>query len=608
MPDSQFIANYKTSSPLRGLLIGILFSAALAYISWLIISGRIRADLLARQMTSKLREQNQRLSLATETARMGVWDWDFASNMLFLDGSLAKLMGVAVRRLPYQDWLQRIATEDQQRLHTAIDKAISQRQELNIQVQMTSENGLTRVIQLNAALRYNNDSQPLGMLGVSFDITESWLHQQQLAQTEARWKHALEGSGEGVWDWSIKDNVVVFSDKLIRMLGYAPAEFKPSFDEWSERIHPDDRQQAFSNVELMLNGTNPEYYSQFRMRCKDGSWKWILSRGTIIECDDQGNPARAVGTHSDIHLHKEAEILLQQSEERFRNAFDTAPIGMALVSVEGRWLEVNDALCDMLGYSERELLEKNFMDITHPEDLDVDLQYVEKLIRNELDHYQMEKRYFRKNGQIIDVLLSVSGVHDADGKIVHFVSQIEDITARKHEQERIRLLAFYDALTGLPNRRLFDDRIGHALLTARRNKQVLALMFIDVDHFKHINDTYGHDIGDEVIKAVADKMLSELRGGDTLARFGGDEFVVLLNDVSGAESALKVAEKLRQPFAEKLSFSNHTIRITLSIGVALWSPKQDDNLASLMKKADIALYDVKARGRDGVGLYHSAAD
>ncbi|HSG93199.1 MAG TPA: PAS domain S-box protein, partial [Methylotenera sp.] len=494
-------------------------------------------------MTSKLREQNQRLSLATETAQMGVWDWDFASNILFLDGSLAKLMGVTVQRLPYQDWLQRIATEDQQRLHTAIDKAISQRQELNIQVQMTSESGLTQVIQLNAALKYNNDSQPLGMLGVSFDITDSWLHQQQLAQTEARWKHALEGSGEGVWDWSIKDNVVLFSDKLIKMLGYAPAEFKPSFDEWSERIHPDDRQHALSNVELMLNGSKPEYYSQFRMRCKDGSWKWILSRGTIIERDDQGNPIRAVGTHSDIHFHKEAEILLQQSEERFRNAFDTAAIGMALVSVEGHWLEVNDALCDMLGYQQNELSQLTFMEITHPDDLDLDQQYVNKLLRRELDSYQIEKRYIRKNGHIIDVLLSVSVVHDANGNVAHFICQIDDITARKHEHERIRLLAFYDALTGLPNRRLFDDRISHALLTARRNKQLLALMFIDVDHFKHINDTYGHDVGDEVIKAVADKMQSELRASDTLARFGGDEFVVLLNDVSGPETALKVAEK-----------------------------------------------------------------
>jgi diguanylate cyclase (GGDEF)-like protein len=223
-----------------------------------------------------------------------------------------------------------------------------------------------------------------------------------------------------------------------------------------------------------------------------------------------------------------------------------------------------------------------------------------------MDHYQMEKRYFHKSGQIVDVLLSVSGVHDAEGNVVHFVSQIEDITARKNERERIRQLAFYDMLTGLPNRRLFDERISHAILTARRNKQMLAMMFIDVDHFKHINDTYGHDIGDDVIKGVAERMQAVLRDSDTLARFGGDEFVVLLSDVPGGDAALKVAENLRQPFIENLPVAGNNIRITLSIGVAIWSPENNDTVASLMKKADVALYDVKGRGRNGVALYQSS--
>ncbi len=198
-PDQQFIVNYKNTSPLRGLLFGILFSAALACITWLISNGRIRAETLARQMTSKLREQNQRLFLATETARMGVWDWDFASNLLFLDESLAKLMGVktpAEQHIAYADWLQLVEINDQQRLHTAITQAISEQQELNIQVLVQPENGLTRMIQLNAVLKYSNDGQQEGMLGVSFDITDSWLNQYQLEQTEARWKHALEGSGD----------------------------------------------------------------------------------------------------------------------------------------------------------------------------------------------------------------------------------------------------------------------------------------------------------------------------------------------------------------------------------------------------------------------------
>ncbi len=610
-PDQQFIANYQNTSPLWGLLIGLFFSAALGWISWLIINGRIRAELLASSMTVKLREQNQRLSLATETARMGIWDWDFASNQVSIEGSLALLMlgkSQQRQRLSYDDWLQKIEVNDQQRFHAAIEKAINRRQDLNIEVLVQPATASTRMMQISGVLRFNDAGQPVGMLGVSFDITDSWLNKQQLQQTEARWKHALEGSGAGVWDWSISDDKVIFSDRLVTMLGFDPEEFKPHLSEWADRIHPDDRPRVDKAIQGLLDGSQPEYRNEHRMRCKDGSWKWILDRGTVIERDTDGKPLRAVGTHSDISWRKHAEIALRQSEERFRNAFDTAAIGMALVAIDGRWLEVNDALCDMLGYQESELLQLTFMDVTHPEDLNLDQQYVEKLVAGQLDHYQMEKRYFHKNGQTVDVLLSVSVVHDAEGKVLHFVSQIEDITARKHEQERIRQLAFYDALTGLPNRRLFDERISQAMLTARRNKQQLALMFIDVDHFKQINDSYGHDIGDEVIKAVAAKMSAVLRASDTLARFGGDEFVVLLSDVAGSQAAIKVAENLRRPFAEKLQFDGRPIRITLSIGVALWTPEPGETLASWMKKADIALYDVKARGRNAAGLYQSAAD
>lgn len=610
-PDPQFIANYQDQSPLISLLMGLIFSAALAVISWLVINGRIRAETLAKQMTSKLREQNQRLSLASETARMGVWDWEFANDQIYMDNTLSGIMGfknLVHQRVTYQEWLQHITSSERQRLQTAMDKAIVQRQELNIQVLLHPEKNVTRMVQLSAALRFNNDGQPVGMLGVSFDITDSWLHQQQIAQTEARWKHALEGSGEGVWDWSIVDDNVIFSDQLITMLGFEPDEFRPHLSEWVDRIHPDDKPQVDKDLQALLDGSRPNYRNEHRIRCKDGRWKWILDRGTVIERDDEGEPLRAVGTHSDISWRKEAEISLRQSEERFRNAFDTAAIGMALVSIEGRWLEVNDALCEMLGYQQKELLHLTFMDITHPDDLDLDQQYVNKLIRRELDSYQMEKRYFHNNGQIIDVMLSVSVVHDADGNVAHFICQIDDITDRKNEHDRIRTLAFHDSLTGLPNRRLFDERINHALLSARRYKHKLALMFIDVDHFKHINDNYGHDVGDAVIKAVGDKMQGVLRASDTLARFGGDEFVVLLDDVPSSEVALKVAENLRQTFTDMLQLESSALRITLSIGVAIWTPEQVDTAFTLMKKADMALYEVKANGRDGVGLYQSAAD
>lgn len=606
-PDQNFIKAFEKQSAISMLLIQLLITCLLAYVYWLLASGRKRAERRANEITNFLREKHLKLQLATDTAGMGTWEWDFQKQHVLVDEHQLTIFGQSKHSNPYltlDNWFAHFEETDQQRVEKAFHKCKSDRLELNIQVLVQSRTD-TRMVQLKAALSFDASGSATSMIGICFDITESWLYQTQLEQTESRWKHALEGSGEGVWDWSIIDDKVLFSEKLISMLGYTPDEFSPHISEWSDRIHPDDRQQVFSDIDALLDGSQPEYRNEHRMLCKDGSWKWILDRGTVIERDEQGNPLRAIGTHTDISGRKEIEITLRISEERFRNAFDTAAIGMALVGLDGSWLEANPACCEMLGYSEGELLQMTFMDVTHPEDLDLDQQFVAQLVAGEIDHYHMEKRYVRKNHQIIDVLLSVSVVHDINGELLHFVSQIEDITARKHEHELMRKLALYDALTGLPNRRLFDERINQAILGAKRNKHPLALMFIDVDHFKQINDTYGHDVGDQVIKRVAESMQLALRATDTLARFGGDEFVVLLNEVSSADAAVKVAEHLRNSLKNHLEFDTIRLLVTLSIGIAVYLPETNESALQLMKKADMALYDVKARGRDGVGLFQA---
>ncbi|AFJ02230.1 diguanylate cyclase/phosphodiesterase (GGDEF & EAL domains) with PAS/PAC sensor(s) [Methylophaga frappieri] len=609
-PDMAFRAQYLTNWPIIRLVLELLFTVALMAISWLLINGKLRAEKLANNMTAQLREQNQRLSLATETAKMGIWDWDFETDRMWLDGNLAKLMGLQRTRshqILFQDWCALFDEQDRARLEQEIDYVINNRVDLNIELLFQLDAYNSRMIQLNAVMRFNHSGQPTGMVGVSFDITDRWFYQSRLEQTEARWKFALEGSGEGVWDWTLTDDSVIYSERLVTMLGYSPDDFTPHFSEWADRIHPDDLPQVQKDLTALFDGSQPAYRNEHRIKCRDGSWKWILAKGIVIERDEHGEPLRAVGTNSDISWRKDTELALRQSEERFRNAFDTAAIGMALVSIEGRWLEVNPALCDMLGYTEAELMALTFMDITHPEDLDLDQHFVRKLLDKELDHYHIEKRYFCRGGEIIDVLLSVSVVHDEQGGVLHFVSQVEDITTRKQEEAHIRKMAFYDALTGLPNRRLYEEHFGMAIQQARRNKQVLALMFVDIDYFKSINDNYGHDAGDLIIQVVAEKMSNTLRASDTLARLGGDEFVVVLHEVSSPDAALHVAQNLVASVSEPIELEDGTaVQVTLSIGVTAGIPTVDDAMTHYLKQADMALYDVKAAGRNGASLYQAS--
>lgn len=604
-PDKAFVDAFQEQSAKSILFFGLLTTLLLAFLFWLLANGRLRAERRANEITRFLREKHLKLQLATDTAGMGTWEWNFHTDQILVDEHQLNIFGQQAKFPSYftlDSWFDQFEETDRERVEKAFKQSRSQRGDLSLQALVQSGED-TRMVQLKAAINYDSVGNISGMIGISFDVTESWLYQTQLEQTEARWKHALEGSGEGVWDWSIIDDRVIYSDKLIAMLGYNTDEFSPNIAEWTNRIHPEDREQVFQDIDAMLDGSIPEYRNEHRLRCKDGSWKWILDRGTVIDRDEYENPLRAIGTHTDISSRKETEIILRISEERFRNAFDTAAIGMALVGLDGSWLEVNTACCEMLGYSEGELLQMTFMDVTHPEDLELDQQFVNQLIRGEIHHYQMEKRYLRKNHQVIDVLLSVSVVHDHKGDILHFVSQIEDITARKHERELMRKLALKDVLTGLPNRRLFDERLSQAILNAKRNRHLLSVMFIDVDHFKHINDSFGHDVGDTVIRRVANKMHAVLRANDTLARFGGDEFVVMLSEIYSADAAKKVGENLRLAVKDPIQFGENQVMVTLSIGIAIYSPEQDEPMAQLMKNADMALYDVKASGRNAVRLF-----
>lgn len=606
-PDDDFIAYYQGAAPKKVLWIGSLLTLLLAALLSSLITSRKRALVQAERMTKSLQQSSQRLILATQVAGIGVWEWDFNTNTLILDKNLFDLLEMdqtAQQEISLKQWLNLLPEKAQQIFEQAVVDTVVSGKRMDLQIKMLPEKNSSPVmVQLHAELHLDDMGNTKGLLGVCYDISDEWQHQRNLQETEARWKHALEGNGEGVWDWHIPDGRVLYSNRFVTMLGFEPDEFAPCLSECSDRIHPDDLQQVMDDIAKLLSGSQPNYHNEHRLQCKDGSWKWILARGSVIERDKQGNAIRVVGTHSDIDWRKHAELALRQSEERFRDAFDTAPIGMALVATDGRWLEVNDSLCEMLGYSESELLQKTFAEITHPDDLALDQYFVDKLLQCDLNHYKMEKRYICNNGDTVDVLLSVSAVHDEDGFVAYFVSQIEDITARKAEHNRVQQLAFYDALTGLPNRRLFEERFSHSLMALNRNSKTLALMFIDLDYFKQTNDEFGHDAGDYVLKTVGERILLQLRSTDTLARLGGDEFVVLLEDVNNAESALKIAENLRIQMQKPFTFNGDVLHVSLSIGIAVSSSDNKETPKTLMKKADIALYEVKAAGRNGVKLY-----
>ena len=323
-------------------------------------------------------------------------------------------------------------------------------------------------------------------------------------------------------------------------------------------------------------------------------------------------PSSAQLTDLNDRLQAEIEQKIQfakmsyESENRFRLSFDYAAIGMGLVDLNGRWLKVNRSLCLMLGMTEEELLASTFQDITHPDDLEIDLKHVNDLLMGVVDNYQMEKRYFDKSGNIIWINLSASVVRDKNKSPVHFVAQIEDITQRKEQEAKIAHFAYHDTLTNLPNRRLLVDRLNQALFRAKRDKCIISVIFLDIDYFKNINDTFGHDIGDIVIKMTAEKLGSCIRSTDTLGRQSGDEFIIILTDLKHRDDAIHVAENIVKSFSSPLQINSQLIPVTLSLGISIFESGSTDSTIDLMKKADMALYEAKAAGRNGFRLFENA--
>ncbi len=306
------------------------------------------------------------------------------------------------------------------------------------------------------------------------------------------------------------------------------------------------------------------------------------------------------GISTDITERRRQEEVLQESEERFRSTFDAAAIGMALVSLEGRFLRANDALCRILGYPQAELQQKTFHDITHPDDLETSLALMRELLAGSRDSYQLEKRCLHQDGHVVWILLNGSAVRDASGKVLYFVAQIQDITERRALLDKLEFQASKDYLTGLSNRRHFLERGEAELAHVQRYGHALSLFMLDIDHFKNINDTYGHKAGDIVLQKLSQVLQDTLRNVDIIGRIGGEEFVVLLPETD-LEQALEVAERLREIVAAApvIREAGLPLHFTVSIGVVTLKQK-DVNLDMLLNQADRALYEAKSTGRNRV--------
>lgn len=399
----------------------------------------------------------------------------------------------------------------------------------------------------------------------------------------------------GVFETGTDGEVLFVSEAWEKLTGVAIGTDVGA--RWLAAIHDDDRAWVLAEWETALTDGTP-ISLEYRLARDDQESRLIRMHAYPVSEAIEGGVPRYIGTFMDISGSRDAAEELRDIEERFWKSFENAPIGIALVALNGDWLRVNRSLSAMLGYTEAELMGRTFQDITHPDDIDADVDNVRRMIAGELRTYEMEKRYVRADGKVIWALLAVSMVHDSGGSPAYFVSQVQDITERRRHERELRYLAAHDVLTGLANRRQLAAEVDRLFATRRLAGGDFSLVLLDLDHFKYINDTLGHKAGDDVLRAVAGEIQKTLRDEDMVARLGGDEFACLLprsDEVMAGAVAMRLLERIR---ALDIPVGDRRLQVSASAGVACTATGGLEDEDGLLAAADLAMYEAKDDGRD----------
>ena len=442
----------------------------------------------------------------------------------------------------------------------------------------------------------------LYLIVVLFSSVALFYYRRQLERTRLdnqRLKLASEASGVGIWEYDLRTRRYHWDAAMFDLFGLTPESVNELNNDWRALLLPGELERMTEATRATINHAQA-FDLTFRIQRKDGQVRFMRNRAALYR-DDYGVPSRLIGATEDVTQRD-----MQEADLRVAATVFDCQEAIVVTDARQRILRVNRAFTDLFGYSAAEAIGQppRFLRSARHEQTFYDTMWQD--IKRD-GCWQGEYWSTHKNGQEFPVWLNISAVRDLHGKVSHYVATHIDITLRKAAEDEIKQLAFHDPLTQLPNRRLLEDRMQRAVIQARRDKRHLALLFIDLDNFKPVNDEYGHQAGDELLQAVALRLQACVREADTVARPGGDEFVILLSVVDVPQDAMSVAEKVRRSVSEPFTLSQgQTVRISSSIGIAIY-PEHGLDVTELSTHADAAMYRAKTTGRDRFELYQQAS-
>ena len=435
-----------------------------------------------------------------------------------------------------------------------------------------------------------------------FLVKEKTNKDAEIAILKERMEMALMANNDGVWDWNMSENKVYLSNRVKEITKIDDDILNSSPIIWLKHIHPTDYKRFISKLEEHLEGKTKFYEDSYRIKCANGTFKWVLSRGKIY-VNKATKIKRMIGTLTDITQQKVSALKMVHQSQIIEQIHDS----VISTNLAGIIQSCNHGSELLLGYTASEMIGKHITMLYLEEDYPSLEEYITYLKKE--GTYNIDICLVKKDKTLIEANLSLSILKDEDDNIIGMISYSQDITKRKEvekllkkEYEKSSYKANHDALTQLPNRVLFNDRLTHTIKKAKRYKNIVALLFIDIDHFKEINDTHGHDVGDKVIQAFAKRLKSSLRKEDTVARLGGDEFTIIFDNIAQLDNITNLANMLRTFVHEPINIEGDTFHLTCSIGISIY-PNDSLKPHELLSNADSAMYQAKKVGRDTIKFY-----
>jgi PAS domain S-box-containing protein len=396
--------------------------------------GRVKvARLLAAE--AALRESEERLRFAQQVASIGTFEWNIQTGVSTWTPELEAMYGLPAGGFPgtHAAWEALVHPDDRAWVVQRVTESFETEAPVAGEWRVIWPDGSVRWLAARWQAFKNAAGEPVRMMGVNIDVTDRKQIEEALRKSEERFRLAIKATNDAIWDVDLEARTVSWNETYSTFYGRS-GDTSDSWQWWIDRIHPEDRERTVNDFRAAIASRGSSWTGEYRFRRVDGEWAYVYDRAYIAR-DDSGNAWRVIGALQDLTGRKQAEAALRESEERFRRVFEEGPLGLALVGKDYRFLKVNSALCQMVGYSEAELFQKTFADITHPDDVRANMELAERLFRREIPFYRMQKRYVKKTGESIWINLTASIIYDRDGQPLHGLAMIEDVTEGKRAQD-----------------------------------------------------------------------------------------------------------------------------------------------------------------------------